>query len=210
MDLDSTYSTEKFKHLLYEIEDIEDEKPTPINIERAVENIRHLSEFLIYGHSKQNTYFEMFAERNLLEVFSRVLDRGTPEINMQMIQTTSILIQNIEKEQDLFYMLSHPFLNKLISYNFDLSEHNEIVDYFISFLKMLALKINKNSIQFFYNSRFKDFPLYGTAVNLYNHPESMVRTAARTITLTVYSIRDQELINAVLSLPHAAYFPHLA
>ena len=129
---------------------------------------------------------------------------------MQLIQTTSILIQNIEKEQDSFYLLSHPFLNKLISYNFDLSGHNEIVDYFISFLKMLALKINKNSIQFFYNKRFKNFPLYGTAVNLYNHSESMVRTAARTITLTIFSTRDPDLIDAVLSLPHASYFPHLA
>lgn len=129
---------------------------------------------------------------------------------MQLIQTTSILIQNIEKEQDSFYLLSHPFLNKLISYNFDLSDHNEIVDYFISFLKMLALKINKNSIQFFYNKRFKNFPLYGTAVNLYNHSESMVRIAARTITLTIFSTRDPDLIDAVLSLPHASYFPHLA
>jgi protein CLEC16A len=129
---------------------------------------------------------------------------------MQLIQTTSILIQNITKEQDSIYLLSHPFLNKIISYDFDLAGHSEVVDYFISFLKMLSLKINKNSIQFFYNKRFKNFPLYGTAVKLYNHQESMVRTAARTITLTVYSIRNQEIINAVLSLPHASYFPHMA
>jgi hypothetical protein len=49
MDLDQTYSTENFKHLLYAIEDVEEEKFTPFNIEKAVENIRHLSEFLIYG-----------------------------------------------------------------------------------------------------------------------------------------------------------------
>lgn len=49
MDIDSQFSTENFKHLLYAIEDIEEEKMTPINIENAIENIRHLSEFLIYG-----------------------------------------------------------------------------------------------------------------------------------------------------------------
>jgi len=106
--------------------------------------------------------------------------------------------------------MSHPFLNRLISHNFDLSETDEIVDYFVSFLKMLALKINSKSVQFFYNKRFKDFPLYGTAISLFNHPESMVRTASRTVTLQVYSVRDAQVINAVLSLPHAAYFPHLA
>ena len=107
-------------------------------------------------------------------------------------------------------MLSHPYLNKLISHNFNLSYHSEVVDYFISFLKMLALKIDKNTIKFFYNKRFKNFPLYGTAVKLSNHNESMVRIAARTITLSVYSIRDIDIINAVLSLPHATYFPHIA
>ena len=129
---------------------------------------------------------------------------------MQLIQTTSILIQNLEKEQDSFYLLSHPFLNKLISYNFDLSGHNEIVDYFISFLKMLALKINKNTIQLFYNRKFKHFPLYGTACSLYNHPETLVRTAARTITLKIYSINSPDINEAVLSLPHVSYFPHLS
>ena len=38
----------------------------------------------------------------------------------------------------------------------------------------------------------------------------MVRTAARTITLTIFSIRNPEITNAILSLPHASYFPHLA
>lgn len=113
-------------------------------------------------------------------------------------------------EQELFYILSHPFLNKLISYNFDLSTNHEIVDYFISFLKMLALKINKDSIQFFFNKRFRHFPLYGAAISLYNHSEQMVRTAARTIALTVFSLKDPEIMNTVLSLPHALFFPHLA
>ena len=48
MDIDSTYSTDKFKHLLYDIEDIEEEQMTQSNIVKAVENIRNLSEFLIY------------------------------------------------------------------------------------------------------------------------------------------------------------------
>jgi len=53
---------------------------------------------------------------------------------------------------------------------------------------MLSLKLDKSSIQFFYNAKFKDFPLYGVAISLYNHKEPMVRTAARTITLSIYNI----------------------
>lgn len=210
MELDLQYSTSNFRDLLASIENIENEPSTPVNIQNAIENIRHLSEFLIYGNNKDNSYFEIFVERNILETFSVILERGLEEINMQLIQTTSILIQNIESEQDTFYILSHPFLNNLISFDFDLSGHNEIVDYFVSFLKMLALKINKDNINFFYNVRFRKFPLFGTAVKLFNHSERMVRTTARTIALKVFTICDQELLNAILSLPHATYFPHIA
>ena len=80
MDIDSTYSTDNFKSLLYAIEEIQDIAITPKNIERAVENIRHLSEFLIYGWNKQNTYFEIFAERNILEVFENILGLNNEEL----------------------------------------------------------------------------------------------------------------------------------
>ena len=129
---------------------------------------------------------------------------------MQLIQTTSILIQNINNDQESFYILSHPFLNKLISYNFDLDWNNELVDYFISFLKMLSLKIDKSTLQFFYNKKFWNFPLYGVAISLYNHKESMVRTGARAITLAIYTLWTEDMNDTLLSLPHATYFPNLA
>ena len=210
MDIDEAYSTENYKNLLYEIEDIVDLKMNIENIEKSIENIRNISEFLIYGCSKNKTYFEIFEERNILYTFDNILDIGNEMINMQLIQTTSILIQNLNQEQDLFYFFSHPFLNKLISYNFDLSGNTETVDYFISFLKMLSLKIDKNTIQFFYNQKYKNFPLYRTAINLYNHPETLVRTAARTITLKIYSLQTPSILSSILSLPHIIYFPHLS
>ncbi len=209
-DFETNLSPNEYRALLNSIGEIEEEPFRGDHITQAVESIRNLSEFLIYGSKEQNSYFELFIERNIFGIFSRILDKESGEVNTQLIQTTSILIQNIQKEQDSIYLLSHPFLNKLISHDFDLSEDGEIVDYFISFLKMLALKVTKNNVHFFYNSRFRNFPLYGTAVKLYNHSEMMVRTAARTIALTVFSIDNKDIINAVLSLPHATYFPHLA
>ena len=80
MDIDSEYSTDKFKELLESIEEIIEQQLNPFTIEKSVEHIRHLSEFLIYGASKENTYFEIFAERNILGTFSEILDRGCDEI----------------------------------------------------------------------------------------------------------------------------------
>lgn len=36
----------------------------------------------------------------------------------------------------------------------------------------------------------RDFPLYTEAIKFFNHPESMVRIAVRTLTLNVYKGRD--------------------
>lgn len=204
------YSHEKFKQLVNNIEAIVNQQMTISKLNKAVENIRTLSEFLIFSNKNGLTYFEVFIEKNVLETFSKILDKENVELNKQLIQTMSILIQNIKMEQDSIYLFSHPFLNKLISYDFDLTGNNELIDYFISFLKMLSLKLDSSTIQFFYNPRFKDFPLYGVATSLYNHSESMVRTAARTITLTIYNILSDDMLESILSLPHASYFPNLA
>jgi hypothetical protein len=45
----------------------------------------------------------------------------------------------------LDYMLCHPFLNKLIEFNFDFYDE-ELVDIYVSFIKSLALLLNENSI----------------------------------------------------------------
>jgi hypothetical protein len=209
MDKDH-FSKTRFRQLIIEIEGIVDWEMTPNRTEKSVEHIRYLSEFLIYSHQNSLTYFELFIEKKVLDTFSQILIKGNIELNKQLIQTMSILIQNIETEQDSFFLFSHPFLNNLVSYNFDLTGENELIDYFISFLKMLSLKLNSSTIQFFYNKRFKEFPLYGVAAHLYNHPEPMVRTAARAITLNIYNIWCEEMTECILSLPHATYFPNMA
>ena len=94
------------------------------------------------------------------------------------------------------YIFSHSFLNKLISFDFTPNEiqkgHSEILDYFISFLKMITLKLvdNPQLVIFFLNDKnANSFPLYATAIKLYNNKESMIRTAVRTITLSLYSCK---------------------
>jgi protein CLEC16A len=57
---------------------------------------------------------------------------------MQLIQTTSIFLINIEQPTHKFYILCHPFLNKLISFNFNFYDE-ELVDIYIPFIKSLAI-----------------------------------------------------------------------
>ncbi|CAI2383809.1 unnamed protein product [Moneuplotes crassus] len=203
------FSPKNLRNLIDEIEEIVHQDLTSCQVEAAIENVRHLSEFLIYSKKKQLTYFEFFIEKKVLDTFSNILIKCNNDINIQLIQTMSILIQNIENEQDYYYLFSHSFLNKLISFNFDLSENSELVTYYISFVKMLSNNLNDVSVQFFFN-KCNDFPLYRAAISLYNHSDPLVRTGARTITLNIYRNCQENMLDCLLSLPYGSYFPNLA
>ena len=87
-------------------------------------------------------------------------------------------------------MLSNPFMRDLIQHDF-ITRHlqdDEVVDYFINFLKALVLKLDHETVNFFFNDRIKTFPLYQAAINLYHCKEQLVRTGVRTITLTIFEI----------------------
>lgn len=48
------------------------------------------------------------------------------------------------------YMLSNNHVNEVICHKFDFSDE-EVMAYYISFLKTLSLRLNKHTINFFYN-----------------------------------------------------------
>ena len=85
--------------------------------------------------------------------------------------------------------MCHPYLNKLIQFDYNFYDE-EMVDVYVSFIKSLALCLNENSIQFFYNAKMNHFPLLLMAQKFSNHPETMVRNAVRIINLTVFKIND--------------------
>ena len=86
------------------------------------------------------------------------------------------------------YLLSNNHVNSIIVLKLDFSDE-EVLAYYISFLKTLSFKLNKHTIHFFYNEHLRDFPLYTEAIKFFNHSESMVRIAVRTLTLNVYKGR---------------------
>ncbi len=83
------------------------------------------------------------------------------------------------------YLLSNNHINSIIVLKLDFS-NEEILAYYISFLKTLSFHLNKHTIHFFYNEHLRDFPLYTEGIKFFKHSESMVRIAVRTLTLNVY------------------------
>ena len=89
---------------------------------------------------------------------------------LQLLQTLSILFENIRNETSICecvvplscynystvcnfptdYLLSNNHVNSLIVLKLDFSDE-EVLAYYISFLKTLSFKLNTHTIHFFYN-----------------------------------------------------------
>ncbi|XP_073883869.1 protein CLEC16A isoform X13 [Macaca fascicularis] len=108
----------------------------------------------------------------------------------------------------LNYLLSNNYVNSIIVHKFDFSDE-EIMAYYISFLKTLSLKLNNHTVHFFYNEHTNDFALYTEAIKFFNHPESMVRIAVRTITLNVYKVDNQAMLHYIRDKTAVPYFSNL-
>lgn len=94
------------------------------------------------------------------------------------------------------YLLSNNHVNSIIVHKFDFS-NEDVMAYYILFLKTLSLKLNTSTINFFYNEQTNDFPLYTEAIKFFNHSESMVRIAVRTITLNVYKVENASMLQFI-------------
>ena len=65
------------------------------------------------------------------------------ELNLnlkKLLQTLNILFENLRHETSLFYLLSNNHVNSILTGKFDF-EDEELLAYYISFLKTLSLRL---------------------------------------------------------------------
>lgn len=70
----------------------------------------------------------------------------------------SMLLSNIQKEENLNYLLSHSRLNDFIVYYYNFADE-EVVVYYVSMLKSIAVRLNEGNVNLFFNERLSYFPL---------------------------------------------------
>ena len=108
----------------------------------------------------------------MLSFFLRIMKQKCGSfVCVQLLQTLNILFENIRNETSLCkwgiksilcvifsntllnftdYLLSNNHVNCIIVHKFDFSDE-EVMAYYISFLKTLSLKLNVHTIHFFFN-----------------------------------------------------------
>nr|CDP99692.1 BMA-GOP-1 [Brugia malayi] len=181
------------------------EQVTENNRKLLVECLRAIAEILIWGDQNESSVFDFFLERQMLEYFLSIMKQNCGSfICVQLLQTLNILFENIRHKTSLYYLLSNNHVNSIIMYHFNF-ENEEIMAYYISFLKTLSFKLNMYTIHFFFNEVNQDFPLYTEAIKFQNHNEAMVRIAVRTTTLNIYRVED-EAMRSFVRAHSRAYF----
>ncbi|KAG8195139.1 hypothetical protein JTE90_023316 [Oedothorax gibbosus] len=191
-------------HVLYKNQTVNEQ-----NKSLLVETLRSIAEILIWGDQNDSTVFDFFLEKNMLSFFLKIMKQKCGRyVCVQLLQTLNILFENIRNETSLYYLLSNNHVNSIIMHKFDFSDE-EVMAYYISFLKTLSLKLNTHTIHFFYNEHTNDFPLYNEAIQFFKHSESMVRIAVRTLTLNVFRVDDKAMLKFIRDKTAAPYFSNL-
>ena len=180
------------------------------NSARIVEVLRSIAELMIWGDQHNPLFFDYFAEKNIITNFAKIIAQRSADskVKTQVIQTLSILIANTDSEQAIFYLLSNNYINDLIVARLEFGDE-DLLSQYISFLKTLSFKLNARTILFFYNEKAYDFPLFVEAIKLFNHSETMVRIAVRTLTLNTYKVSDPRMQKFIVDRTCLPYFSNL-
>lgn len=170
---------------------------------QLVESIRQATEALVWGERHDSALFDLFCEYHMLAAFVTALHAAaTPRaVKVQLLQSLAILVQNARRSTSTFYLLSGGLLNALFDAPPDL-EDEEVMAYFVALLKGLALRLDAESAQLCLaagprlcaeepvDRQWRRLPILERASVLLGHKELMVRTAARTASLSILRIDD--------------------
>ncbi|KAJ8634527.1 hypothetical protein MRB53_008794 [Persea americana] len=182
------------------------------NKDYVIEALRSMAELVTYGDQHDPTFFEFFMEKQIMGEFVRILKVSRiVSVALQLVQTMSIMIQNLKNEHAIYYIFSNEHINHLITYSFDF-RNEELLSYYISFLRAISGKLNKNTISLLVKTKDDEvvsFPLYTEAIRFAFHEENMVRIAVRALTLNVYHVGDTAVNRFVTSTPLSIFFSDL-
>ncbi|KAJ1969780.1 Protein CL16A [Dispira parvispora] len=176
----------------------------------VIEKIRQLSEVLIYCDRHQPELLGYFLEKQIHHRFFGLLNQNMPtEVLLQFLQTLSIIVDSVKNENFMYYLLSNNYINKIIKLRFD-GTSDEVLAYYVSFLKTLSLKLTPDAVPFFFNVKSHDFPLYTSAIRYFDHEDTMIRIAVKSITLNVYKSANEPMLQFITQNPSCrTYFNDL-
>ena len=196
------------------------EKYSNKDIEKIKKRIGEIEGYLIVADKKKlPEYFEAFSELNMLDIFNSLLDKNNSEISFCILEATYFLSTNLKNENLILNMYKTKFktriegqkmnlIDKIISLS-EVDQKEEFLTYQINFMKSLKLKIDNNNIFYFFDKDINLFPILTKSFSLYNHSDPMIRNVVKNILLSIIKIKNDDLLNFIVSFPNNLYYTNL-
>jgi len=161
-------------------------EPPPEDAWRLIEQCRLVAEALAWGEHFDPSLFDLFCERRLLPglVAALCAPRVPAAAKVQLLQTLSMMSQNVRHETSWYYLLSGGHLSKLFDRGVGGADE-ELTAWLVSFEKSLALRLDANTVTLCIDRATGRFPLFESLAKHAVHGDQMVRTSARTALLTL-------------------------
>ena len=157
---------------------------------------------IIYGERHSEAFFEYFVEKQMMGLLVALATAAAPRlrIQVQVLQTVAILVQNVRHKTSLYLLLSSNYVNALLGHGpfRRRSCDEELFAHFVSLLKTLSLRLDAMTAQFFVDDSATRFPLHQAAVACARAgADGMARTAALTTLLNVWRVDDDHVRRCV-------------
>jgi hypothetical protein len=188
---------------------------TAHNVKAIIELLRVLAEVIVHGDAKEPRVFETFLELKMLDALVGLAhvppnsEYGRAVV-VQVLQTLSIITQNVQTTASIYSLLSNGQLDSLfqIAVRF---EDEELVCNYITLIKALALRVTDTTVQFFVREGGR-LPLFEEAVRFSRSTDPLVLSAVRSIALSLCALTgDMEVRRIVLATStRAGYWQQLA
>ena len=173
---------------------------------------------LVADRKNLKEYFDYFCQLNFLDLFNNFFEKRIEAITFSMLEMVSFLTINIQNQELLEYIYSKKYptriagqnmnlIDKLIS--LDTKKNEEYLTYQINFIKSLTLKMNINSLNYFYDSNINQFPILTKSLSLYNYSDPLIRNVVKNIFLAIIKIKNDNLREFLISFPINLYYSNI-
>ncbi|WJX11443.1 hypothetical protein P8452_02058 [Trifolium repens] len=204
------FSVQHFKCVISDLQKIK--VVNEHNREFVVDLLQCIVEIVTYGDRQDPLIFECFMEYQVLAEFVRILKSSeNSKIEAPLLQYLSIMIQNMDNEQAIYYCFSNGYINSIISHTYKF-DGGDLASYYVSFLRAISGKLNRDTLCLLvkvHGDAVISFPLYTEALRFAHHEEKMIQTAIRSLVLNICNVSDDTVYQFILTPPVSEYFSDL-
>ena len=176
---------------------------------------------VVADRKKLKEYFNHFYNLKILNLLEQFIELKIDNISFTILGMIYFFITNIQDNDFLEYLYKTKFQANTLDFSdikiniidkiiiLESSKNEEILTYQINFMKSLALKLNTDSLKYFYDNNINLFVLLTKSFSLYNHSDGLIRNSVKNILLSLIKIEDKNLRNFLSVFPINLYYANI-